>query len=282
MPVSGQPIDFIEAILRSLVRWCLKHGVRSAQVEELVRQKFVEQAEREIREAKGEFSVSKVSIMTGLHRTEVSRLLSGEERGAPQHDLLNRVIGLWSSSKRYRTKQGAARPLTYEGLGSEFAALVAEVSKEVTHYPILFELERMGAIEYSGSSVKLIVQEYTPTGDAKYGLDLLTLDVSDLTRAIEANILKKHPEPSLHLRTSFDNIDPQRLGEIRAWILKKGAEFHRVVRDYLSTFDRDVTEQQTHDESRARCSVTSFAIAEPVQAPKAITPKKRGRKKCAS
>ncbi len=282
MPTGEHSVNFIEAILRALVRWCLKHGVRSAQVEEIVRRAFVQQAEHEIREAKGEFSVSKVSVMTGLHRTEVARLLSGAERGSAKHDILYRVIGLWSSSKRYRTKQGDPRPLSHEGLASEFAELVAEVSKEVTHYPILFELERVGAIEYDGPLVRLIVQQYTPTDDAQYALDLLTLDVSDLSSAIEANVLKKNPEPSLHLRTSFDNIDPLRLGEIRRWLLEKGAEFHAVVRDYLAALDRDVAGDKEPSEARAQVSVTSFALAEPIQAPKTIMPKKRGRKRCAS
>jgi hypothetical protein len=271
---------FVKAILRAVVRWCLARGVRFAQVEELLRQTFVEEAEREIRAAQGEFSVSKVSVMTGLHRTEVSRLLSGETKEAGQHDVLNRVVGLWSSSKRYRNHDGTPRQLTHEGLASEFAELVADISKEVTHYPILFELERIGAIEYEGSLVKLIVQGYTPQEDMQYGLDLLTSDVSDLTAAIEGNILKKYSEPNLHLRTSFDNIDPDRLAEIRSWLSKKGAEFQSVVREYLATFDRDVAGNTSDSAPRAQVSVTSFANAEPVQITKTIMPKKRGRKKC--
>jgi hypothetical protein len=271
---------FLRAILRALVRWCLKRGVRSSHVEEVVRQTFVEEAAREIREAQSEFSVSKVSIMTGLHRTEVSRLLSGDDKDAGQHDILNRVIGLWTSSKKYRTKDGAPKTLTHEGLGSEFAELVADVSKEVTHYPILFELERIGAIEYEGNSVKLTVQGYTPKEDMQYGLDLLTLDVGDLSAAIESNVVKRYPEPSLHLRTSFDNIDPEKLGEIRGWILQKGSEFQAAVRDYLAGFDRDVAGSENTEVARAKVSVTSFANAEPVQAAKTIMPKKRGRKRC--
>jgi len=120
---SFDSTPFVRAIVRPLVRWCLKHGVRSAQVEEVLRESFVHEAELEIKEAQGAFSVSKVSVMTGLHRTEVSRLLTGErpERGA--HDILNRVLGLWASSKRYRTSDGAPRDLTHEGLSSEFARL---------------------------------------------------------------------------------------------------------------------------------------------------------------
>ncbi len=279
------PIDttrFVQAIARSLVRWCLKHGVRYAQVEEIFRQTFVQEAEAEILQAQSEFSVSKVSVMTGLHRTEVARLRAGEGESPGQHDILNRVIGLWVSSKKYRTKDGAPRALTHEGLSSEFAALVAEVSKEVTHYPILFELERIGAIRYEGQTVALVVQGYTPSEDMQYGLDLLSLDVSDLVSAIEANILKRHPEPSLHLRTSFDNIPPEKLSEIRSWILRKGAEFQSSVREYLARFDRDVSGESSPHTSRAQVSVTSFAHAEPIETVKAITPKKRGRKKCAS
>jgi hypothetical protein len=279
------PVDttaFIKSVARALVRWCLRHGARSAQVEEIFRQTFVQEAEAEIREAQGEFSVSKVSVMTGLHRTEVSRLLAGEVEPSGQHDVLNRVIGLWSTSKKLRAKDGSPRALTHEGLSSEFAALVADVSKEVTHYPILFELERIGAIEYQGNTVKLVVQGYTPQEDAQYALDLLTLDITDLASAVEGNIVRKHPQPSLHLRTSFDNIDPERLPEIRAWILRKGAEFQSAVREYLASHDRDVAGDESPSTSKARVSVTSFANAEPIQVAKTIAPKKRGRKRCAS
>ena len=268
---SLAPTNFIRALIQPLVSWCLRHGVRSAQVEELVREAFVQAAEREIRNAQGGFSISKVSVMTGLHRSEVSRLLSGERSDRGQHDMLNRVIGLWSTSK------------SYEGLGSEFATLVAKVSKEVTHYPILFELERIGAIEYHDNVVRLVTREYTPQEDVAYGLTLLSADAADLTAAVEANLVKKHPEQSLHLRTAFDNIAPQSLPEIRVWILKRGAEFQSMVRDYLAKFDRDTsgeTAEGKSSEGRARVTVTAFSYAEPLETAKVIMPKKRGRKKC--
>jgi hypothetical protein len=251
---------------------------------------FVQEAERAIREAQGAFSVSKVSVMTGLHRSEVARLLSGEQTQRKPHDILNRVIGLWASSKRYRTSEGKPRDLTFEGLDSEFASLVAGVSKEVTHYPILFELERVGAISYVGNLVRLIVQEYTPQEDIQYGLELLSADSADLTAAVESNLSKRFPEQSLHLRTSFDNIDPKDLPGIRRWILQRGAEFQATMRDYLAKYDRDASMEESGKDpefsegrdsgERARVTVTSFSYAEPLESPKIITPKKRGRKKC--
>lgn len=280
MTTSLNPIAFIRACARPLVTWCLKHGIRSSQVEQIVRELFVHEAQNEIKNAQGEFSVSKVSVMTGLHRTEVARLLSNDydEKGA--HDVLNRIIGLWSTAKRYRNRDGSRKALTHAGLSSEFAELVGRVSKEITHYPVLFELERIGAIEYQGDVVHLVVQEYTPEEDVGYGLELLSVDVGDLASAIEANLCKKHQEPSLHLRTAFDNIDPQNLGEIRRWIVKKGAEFQAVVRDYLAKFDRDIVKPEAECAERARVAVTAFSYAEEIVPSKPIAPKKRGRKKC--
>ena len=277
---SFDPPAYIRALLRPLVRWCLKRGVRSSQVEEILRESFVHEAQQEIHEARSAFSVSKVSVMTGLHRSEVSRLLTGEQNDRGAHDILNRVLGLWASSKRYRTARGAPRDLTHEGLSSEFARLVAEVSKEITHYPILFELERIGAIEYLGNLVRLRTQEYTPRDDQQYGLDLLSLDVGDLALALEANVANRDRDPSLHLRTAYDNIDPNALPEIRRWILKQGAEFQSRMRDYLAKYDRDFSGSVDQSNERARVTVTSFSYAEPIQAPKAIMPRKRGRKRC--
>jgi hypothetical protein len=289
MPVVP-PESFIRALVRPLVSWCVSHGVRFSQVEKILREGFVQKAEQAIREAQGAFSVSKVSVMTGLHRSEVSRLLAGEQAQRKPHDTLNRVIGLWSSSKRYRNADQKPRDLTYEGLDSEFALLVARVSKEVTHYPILFELERVGAIAYVGNTVRLIVQEYTPQEDIQYGLDLLSADSIDLASAVEANLCKRFSEPSLHLKTSFDNINPQDLPEIRRWILQRGAEFQEKMRDYLAKFDRDASIEAPESEigsyeggeavERARVTVTSFSYAEAIESAKIIAPKKRGRKKC--
>jgi hypothetical protein len=128
-----------------------------------------------------------------------------------------------------------------------------------------------------------VTREYTPQEDVAYGLTLLSADAADLTAAIEANLVKKHPEQSLHLRTAFDNIAPQSLPEIRVWILQRGAEFQSMVRDYLAKFDRDTSGETSKSESsegRARVTVTAFSYAEPLETAKVIMPKKRGRKKC--
>ena len=119
------PAMIIKSVLRPLERLCLKRGVRVQELEELVRQVLVEEAQATIEEARGELSVRKISVTTGIHRSEVTRLLSGEPRPKETHDVLNRVIGLWSQKRSLCTADGSPRPLTFEGTSSEFAKLVA-------------------------------------------------------------------------------------------------------------------------------------------------------------
>jgi hypothetical protein len=263
-----------------VVGFCLENGVRFKAAQELMKRAFVQEARNAIRRASDKESVSRISIATGVQRPEVQRLIEGREPSSSSNDLLNRVIGAWRNSKRFKERSGAPKRLTHAGTSSEFAALVASVSKEVGHYPILFELERMGAISYHGELVKLEVQEYVPQEDLSKSLAILSEDISDLIGAVEANVNKRHPDPSLHLRTVYDNVPPAALPEIRRVLLARGAELHRELSAYLATFDRDVTPIANDSGGRARVSVTSFANAAEIEPVKPIAPRKRGRKKC--
>jgi len=273
-----RPTTILTAALRPLVRFCLKRGVRAREVEEILRTTLVEEAKSAIEQARGEVSVSKISVITGINRPEVTRLLAGEKKAAGSHDLLNRIIGLWSQRAAYRGKDGTPRGLTHHGLSSEFARLVAAVSKEVNHYPILFELERIGAIRYEGERVYLTVSEYIPQGDVEHGLGVLSEDIGELLSSVESNLTAGTRLPHLHLRTSYDGIASDKLDEIRRWVLKRGGEFQSEVRDYLSKFDADTNPELPQPEKRAKVSVGSFAFSEVIDQIKELKPRKRGRK----
>jgi hypothetical protein len=258
----------------------LARGVRIQELESLLKEVLVSEASAAIKAARSDVSVSKISVITGIHRSEVGRLIAGEGSSREKHDILNRVIGLWSQGAGYATANGTPRPLTFQGLGSEFALLVASVSKEVSPYPVLFELERIGAIRYEEDMVILQVVEYTPIGDVEHGVQVLSDDIEDLATAVELNLTSGSDIPSLHLRTSYDNIDPDKLPDIRRWILEKGAVFHREVRNYISFFDRDINQALPKTEERAKVTVSLFSLGTQVIGPKELKAKKRGRKPC--
>jgi hypothetical protein len=256
--------------------------LRIKDIEEVLRRTLVFEAQSAIEGASGAISVSKTSVITGIHRVEVARIIAGEERPKSKHDLLNRVIGLWTQSNEFRDpNSGKPRALTHQGLNSEFAKLVQSVSREVSHYPVLFELERIAAVETLGELISLKVVEYTPTGDIDHGLDILSEDIEALTSTVESNLVHDKSDPQLHLRTVYDNIDPAHLNSIRRWILNLGAKFHTEVREYLANLDRDVNPCLPKGGERAKVSVSMFASGVKIEPLKQVKPKRRGRKKSA-
>jgi len=276
-----QPSAVLGALMAPVVRFCLKRGIRIRELDEAIRKTLVDEARSAIEDAAGQVSVSKISVVTGIHRVEVGRLLAGERRPRGKHDVLNRIIGLWTQRSSYRDAIGLPQPLSFQGLNSEFAELVSRVSKEVSHYPILFELERTGAIDFDGEMVKLKVVEYTPQGDAEHGLQILSDDITELLQTVEGNLTDHIEAPDLHLRTSYDNIPPEHLEDIRTWVLSKGAQFQAEVREYLSKFDRDINPTVTPGVERAKVTVSVFSLGRALEHVKQLKPRKRGRKRAA-
>jgi hypothetical protein len=249
----------------------------------VLQQILVEEGSREVEERHGSASVSKISVVTGLNRAQTSKLLAGESATTSSSDLLLRVIGQWSQNTKYRDEQGVPRVLQFQGLSSEFADLVGSITREVNHYPILFELERVGAVEITEDTVRLLVDEFIPVGDVTQGLALLGADVGELIATVESNLTERREHPHLHLKTVYDNIPPERVEELRLWILRKGVEFHHDIRQHLSKFDRDlsvdVDTESAAAQPRAMVSVSSFSYASEIKEPKKIMPRKRGRKR---
>src|SRR5690606_37677168 len=101
----------------------------------------------------------------------------------------NRIIGQWQQSARFRSKSGKPRVLSMGGARDEFRALVESVTTEVTPGTILFELERIGAVERVRDGLKLTSRVYLARGDLNTGFRMLQSDIDDLIHAVEGNLI---------------------------------------------------------------------------------------------
>lgn len=230
----------LRAMLRPIVRLCLRSSLGIQTLVETAKEVFVELAAEEIRRSGERLTASRISVITGLHRRDVQRLLEGSAPKESQGALVARVIGQWEQDPRFRTKGGAPKVLSTGSADSDFHRLVATVSKDVNPGTVLRELERTGVIEHTDRGAKLIGRAYNVGERVEEGMAILTSDVDDLVVAVEENLLGEVDVPNLHGRTEYDNISVDALPEIREWVFKEGSLFHRKVRDYLSRFDRDI------------------------------------------
>jgi len=190
-------LDALLAVLRPLARVAVDHGVQFGQLEELVKRAMVEAA---IRATAGEGGrdtapVSRLSVITGIHRKEVKRLAEAPDLGAvraestPAAQLFTR----WMTDAHWRAADGRPRVLPRRGTpgGSPgFEELARSVTTDVHPRTLLDELLRLGLVDLDPDSdrVRLRADAFVPTQRLEALLAFLGANVGDHLAAARANV----------------------------------------------------------------------------------------------
>ncbi len=252
-------LEGLKQLLRPIARFCMNRSIKIQDAIEMLKYAFLEIAREELQRESKLVSNSRLSVMTGLHRRDVVRLLIDGQEISENAPLLLRVIGQWQQDKAYWDKKGFPRPLTIEGKKSEFVNLVQSISKDLNPYTVLFELERVGAVRREDDSIMLNADVYVPEGDIKESLGLLGRDMEDLILAVDENVFKKPSIPHLHIKTRYDNIALSAMPELRKWCLEIGAKVHADVRAKLAKYDKDLNPKLKGEAGGAIISFGTFA-----------------------
>jgi len=80
---AGPIRQLAASVLRPLVRFLISKGVTLPWLVEEVKQAYVAEAVAEV-EASGKVTTSRITLMTGIHRNEVKRLMQTDERKEPK------------------------------------------------------------------------------------------------------------------------------------------------------------------------------------------------------
>lgn len=254
-------------LVRPIVKICLKHGIKLGEVLDALKRAFVAQACMQLEQHGDAVSNSRVTLMTGVHRTDVASI-RGEERFEPrQKHTASDVINQWRYDERFYSRRGKPRPLTFDSKTSEFAELVQSVSHSISPYTVAFELERLGMIQRARDGrVKLVTRVFVPKGDPKAVLSMLSEDAEDLYLAVEENAFKTNDtQPNHHLKTEYRNVPAEALSEIRSWCMREGSALHERARNFLSRYDRDINTGVSGTGS-FRVALGSFSVIEPATA----------------
>lgn len=256
-------IECVQHMLRPLLRFCVRHSLKLHELLEMVKIAYVRAADSELRASGAEVSASRLSVMTGVHRKDVTRILRDPGNFTPQENIVAKVMVQWQHNPKFRTRAGAPRVLEAEGKESEFAELVNSVNGgDLSAYALLYEMERMGVVERRGSTVRLVWRDFTPEPTVKNGLEMLASDTNDLYDAVEENIFHRQEIPNLHLRTVIDNVTPDAIPTIRRWLIEEGSLFHRRVRAFLAAFDRDLNPALRDAKGGVRVAFGTFSLVQ--------------------
>jgi len=284
----------VRRLLRPIVRESIAAGLTYPLFARLLKELFVDVAEEDFALSFKRQTDSRLAIVTGLSRKEISQTRRGRApaaAGAPiEESTVTHVIGRWMAGPPYATPDGIARRLRYESNDPRdptFARLVHEVGIDVPVRAVLDELLHIGsvALRHDGE-VELRREVHIPVADAEGKLELLGADPAELFSTIVHNI--EHADlPWLQRKVSYDNIGADALAALREEARQAGLDFVRRANALLASYDRD----RHHDAPggrRVRVALGVYYFEEPsdrepdvpgAEQPESPPPPKRIRRK---
>jgi hypothetical protein len=220
-PCSATPspalVLALRRVLRPLVRLMVARGVTYPYLTELLKGLFVEVAVKEFRIDDKAPTDSRVSLVTGVHRKDVSRLRAelrtGDESAVPPVVSLGaQLVAVWMGSDRYLDAQGNPQPLprfVSEGGDVSFEALVASVNSDIRSRVVLDEWLRLGVVHMDeGRRVCLNAQAFVPAEGFDEKAFYFGHNLHDHAAAAAHNLMGASA-PFMERSVHYDMLSPQ-------------------------------------------------------------------------
>ena len=245
--------DALSRLLRPLFRLLLRNGVSYGSFEALARQAFVDVALDDAGLDGKKPSISRISVLSGLTRKEVQRLISPTEPApaADQHNRAARVLTGWVRDPDFHDAHGQPGILDPDGPAG-FALLVKRHSGDVPARAVLDELVRVGAVRsLEDGRIELLERAYVPSRSAVEKLRILGTDVADMISTIDHNVTRGATDPRYQRKVVYRSMPADALPAFRKLSAKQSQLLLEKMDRWLAAHDLDNPPDQP-DLPRAR------------------------------
>jgi len=182
-------LTILDVLFAPLARLLVARGIPFPDFAERMKAHYVTAATQ----AAGKATDSRLSVMTGLQRREVTRLRGFDPRDErPNH--LSRLVALWRTEADYLDGE-APILLPRSGPAPSFEALAWTVRRDVHPRTMLDALVASGTIALTaeGNQVRLLQSSYQPLAGSEDQLAYLTRNLGDHLSAATDNVLGRTP-----------------------------------------------------------------------------------------
>lgn len=246
VPISADQVHGpLTRLLRPLVRLCIRSGMTFPALSQLLRELYINVAEHEFALDGKEQTDSRVSLLTGIHRKDVSRLRGA---GAPVSETpasLSRtsaIIARWLSAPAFTSVNGTplALPKTAPDAEPSFEALVESVTKDVRPRAVLDEWLDRKLVQLDGDDrVVLLEAAFVPHGDDDRKWHYFGRNLHDHMAAAVDNVSSATP-PFMERAVHYDGLSPELARQLEA-------RSRKLAMDALTTANGDANRSLAHD-----------------------------------
>jgi hypothetical protein len=257
-------------VLRPFVRILLRHGISYATFAELAKWVFVDVATEEFAMPGRKQSVSRVAVITGLTRKEVTRVQQlprpDDSEETEQYNRAARVIGGWLRDPDFSNGDEPAE-LPFEDGPASFSELVRRHSGDVPARAILDELVRVGAVERKGDGpIRLVTHAYIPHSSEVNKLTIVGQDAAALLATMDHNLASNRGGPRFQRTVAYDNLPDEALAPFRELSSEQAQALLERLNAWLAEQDRD-SNPTVKGTGRNRAGLGIFYFESPFEAP---------------
>lgn len=257
----------LQHVMRPLVRLMLKKGVTYTRFADLLKEIFVDVAEREFRLDDTAPTDSRISLLTGVHRKDVRRLrakAAGQDVALPEIISFGaHLVSVWLNNSPFCAQPGRPLPLArLASMGGEcsFDALVAQVSKDIRARVVLDEWLRLGVVRIDDQDcVHLETMAFIPQKGFDEKAAYFRHNLHDHACAAVHN-LTEAGEPFFERSVHYDSLSPAAACQLREAVQAEGMQM-------LIGFNQLAAELEERDvpppDSRQRITIGLYFYTEP-------------------
>jgi Family of unknown function (DUF6502) len=235
----------VARILKPLIRILLRSGISYGTFADIAKRQFIDVAQKEFSIEGRKQSVSRVSVITGLTRKEVRRIVGLDQpedtRNQDRYNRASRVVAGWRRDKDFLDQEGKPMFLRLSGTPNSFRELVKRYSGDIPYRAVLDELQADGSVErLAGNQIKLTHRAYLPKADESMKFHILGVDTSLLIDTIDHNLKGKDQPPRFQRKVLYDNLPEEALPEFRRLSSVSAQDLLEKLDKWLSRHDRDL------------------------------------------
>src|ERR1700738_3879688 len=227
-PLKEATIVALKRVVDPLVGLMFDAGVTVREFSQIMRESAVRTPAGRVAKETGRNSKSRVAIITGLPRSEVSRILRTNDvsprKRLGQHPA-RKVLAAWFDDPRFLAPNGDPAVLPIFGKRRSFEQLVAMHSRGIPVRAMLDELTQIDAVErLADQRVKVKSRIPSLTGMTGGAIALIGERTRDLLDTLTTN-LRCASKPLFAATALADETDPDTVSLIRREIAEQGANF---------------------------------------------------------
>jgi len=216
-------------MLRPLVRILIRYGLSYPEFSEVMKQLYVDVANKDYSIEARKQTDSRIAILTGLCRKEVHKIKNNLENEFNTYkapiNRANRVILGWLKDSEFLSLQNKPMIIPLRGESGSFEVLVKRYSGDITSRAILDELIRIGAVEkVNNNELQLITEGYIPKTEEEK-INVMAKCVRDQIKTIDFNLSHPPYEARFQRQIRFVDLPEELIKEFKEYSKERSIEF---------------------------------------------------------